>query len=253
MNRPKVVLQVSSSIDGRISFNANETMFTPVHESLQTFKIPEKDWIIFNEKVKSLHNFDFFLEGSNMLISENSEPKPLPPYIGDTSHLYQDYLPENIVFRKGRKTWTSVVDGRGRFRNGYKAYLDNPESYMIHLTSYNAPPEYLAFLQNEEIPYLLSGEIKVDLKEIMRKLYEKLKVRCILTSSGGKLGGAILRENLLDEVNILFNPFIYGGENLPVLFKSPDLNPPDILPGRLKYLDSQIFESGAIWLRYKVE
>lgn len=187
-----------------------------------------------------------------MLVSEVDELLPLPEYTEKKDLLFQDYLPDKIVFREGRKTWTSVVDGKGRFRGAYKAYTDNPESYMIHLTSYGAPPEYLAFLQKEEIPYLLTGQEKVDLTEMFAKLYDILNVKCILTSSGGKLAGALIRENLLDEINILFNPTIYGGTNSPILFHSPDIYPPNILPNKLKYIESQSFESGAIWVRYEV-
>lgn len=252
MNRPKVVLQVSSSLDGRIAFTPDETMFTSLHQSLQCYQSDFKDWKYFNEKVNCLNNADFFLEGCNMLVSEKDEITPLPEYLGDQDLLYHDYLPDEIVFRQGRKTWTSVIDGRGRFRNAYKAYTDRPDSYMIHLATFNAPAEYLAFLQREHIPYLLAGKGKVNLTEMFVKLHDLLNVKCIMTSSGGKLSGALIRENLLDEINILFNPIIYGGTNTPVLFNSPDINPPDILPSKLKFIESHIFESGAIWVRYEV-
>lgn len=255
MNRPKVVLQVTSSVDGKIAFTPNSTMFTPLHEALKPFQseTENNDWNFFSKKVKSLHNFDFFMEGCNMLVAETDEVKSLPAYSGDAELLYHDYLPDHILNREGRTTWTSVVDGRGRFRNGYKAYTDSPESYMIHLTSRNAPPEYLAFLQREEIPYLLAGREKVDLAEVLNKLYTTLNVKTILTSSGGKLAGALIRANLLDEINILFNPVIYGGNATPVLFNSPDIHPPLILPNKLRYIESHVFNSGAIWVRYEVQ
>ncbi len=252
MNRPKVILQVTSSIDGRISFMPHSTMFSPVDDSLKPFQISDKEWKYFDAKVKSLHEVDFYLEGSNMLVSEIDTIKELPEYTGDKELLYKDYLPERIVYREGRKTWTSVVDGRGRFRNGYKACCDNPETYMIHLTGYNAPPEYLAFLQREEIPYLITGKDRVNLAESFDKLYNMLNVRCILTTSGGRLAGALIRENLLDEINILFSPSIYGGFQTPVLFNSPDIDAPNVLPNKLKYVESQMLDSGAIWVRYEV-
>ncbi|HLP05993.1 MAG TPA: hypothetical protein VK152_11250 [Paludibacter sp.] len=90
MNRPKVVLQVNPSLDGRISFTPNSTMFTPIEDSLKPFLLGSGDWEYFSQKVKSLHKIDFYLEGSNMLISENSELKPLPEYTGDKGLLYQD-------------------------------------------------------------------------------------------------------------------------------------------------------------------
>jgi riboflavin biosynthesis pyrimidine reductase len=251
MNKPKVILQVGASLDGRISFTPDSTIFTPIDDSLKPFS-GDEDWKYFSEKVGSLHDVDFFLEGSNMLVSENSEIKRLPEFTGSSEHLYLDFLPDSIVFREGRKTWTSLVDGRGRFRNAYKAYTDDAETYIIHLTSHSAPPEYLAFLQKEEIPYLITGKEQVNLSEMFDKLYNILNVRCILTTSGGKLSGALIRENLLDEINILFNPLINGGNKTPVLFSSPDIDPPGILPAKLKYMESHVFESGAIWVRYEV-
>ena len=252
MNKPKVILQVNASLDGRITFTPNSTMFTPVDKSLQAFQTGPGDWNSFNGKVKSLHEIDFYLEGCNMLVSEIDELIPLPEFTGNKDSLFQDYLPDKIVFREGRKTWTSVIDGRGRFRGAYKAYTDNPDSYMIHLTSYSAPPEYLAFLQREEIPYLLTGNGKVNLTEMLAKLHSILNVKCILTSSGGKLAGALIRENLLDEINILFSPVIYGGTTTPALFSAPDILPPSILPNKLRYIHSEVFPGGAIWVRYEV-
>ena len=64
MNRPKVILQVISSIDGRISFMPNSTMFSPIDDSLKPFILSDEDWKYFDEKVKSLHEIDFYLEGS---------------------------------------------------------------------------------------------------------------------------------------------------------------------------------------------
>ncbi len=250
MNRPKVILAVTASIDGRITFTPNATMFSPLHDSLKPFLTD--NWKLFIEKVNANHAVDFVLEGSNMLVAENAPIESLPEYSGSLETLYKDYLPDSVVFRKGRKTWTSVVDGCGRFRNGYKAYMDNPESYMIHLTSFSAPPEYLAFLQKEEIPYLITGKEKVNLTDSFDKLYNILNVKCILTTSGGKLSGALIRENLLDEINILFQPRINGGYQTPVLFNSPDIEPPKILPNKLKYIESHVFDSGEIWVRYEV-
>lgn len=252
MKRPKVVLQVASSLDGRIAYMPYTTIFSDTDESLLPFAIPEKEWNFFKEKVETTHNPDMFLEGSNMLVAENEKLKPLPRYSGSTNPLYCDYLPEHIINREGRSRWTSLVDGKGRFRNAYKAYTDDPSSYIIHLTSHSAPAEYLSFLRKEEIPYLITGKERVNLKEAFEKLYTELNVKCILTTSGGKLSGALIRENLLDELNILFCPFVYGGTNTPVLFRSPDLAPPHILPNKLKYIESHLLESGAIWVRYEV-
>ena len=253
MDRPKVFLYVSASLDGRITFAPNSTMF-------DAFKQPELfammsypgEWEGFTQAVFELYKPDMYLEGSNMLISEIQTPPELPPFTGNPKTLYKDFLPEDILNRPGRNTWTSVVDGRGRFRNGYTADCDDPHTYMLHLTAETAPPEYLAFLKSRKIPYLIQGKGRVDLPRMLVKVKNKLGVHTIVTSSGGKLSGALIRQGLLDEINILFSPLVIGGYSIPTLFSSPEPHWPDILPNKLQLLDMKTLYQDKIWLRYKV-
>ncbi len=159
-----------------------------------------------------------------MLVAENAPLAELPAFTGDAEPLYQDFLPTEIMERQGRTTWTSVVDGRGRFRNGYIAATDNPSTYMIHLVSAAAPSEYLAFLRARMIPYLIEGKERVDLQKMLWKVKQKLNVSTILTSSGGKLSGALIRASLLDEINLLVCPVVIGGYATPTLFASPEID-----------------------------
>lgn len=164
MNRPKVVLYVGASVDGRITMGLNTTMFDAFKQpELYGMLFSREEWDCFTKAVFAIHKPDMFLEGSNMLVAEDKELVDLPQFDGNRDELYQDFLPNAILNRPNRNTWTSVVDGRGRFRNGYTADCDDPETYMIHLTSNTAPPEYLAFLRNKNIPYLIEGQNQVDL------------------------------------------------------------------------------------------
>jgi riboflavin biosynthesis pyrimidine reductase len=121
---------------------------------------------------------------------------------------------------------------------------------MLHLVSYGAPVEYLAFLQQEQIPYLIAGEPRVDLKSVMEKLKAILGVNSLRSTAGGKLNGALLRAGLVDEINIIFRPEIIGGFETPALFDSPDLQP-DEWPTRLKLISVQARADGFVWLRYE--
>ncbi len=252
MNRPQVVLYVGASVDGRITLGSNSTMF-------DSFKQPElydmlctrEEWESFTKAVCDIHKPDMFLEGSNMLVAENQELAELPEFHGDLGSLYQDFLPEDIVNHPGRKTWTSVVDGRGRFRNGYTADCDDPETYMIHLTTETAPPEYLAFLRARNIPYLIEGQKWVDLPKMLEKVKTKLNVNTIATSSGGRLSGALIRYSQLDEINILLSPIVIGGYTVPTLFASPEPKWPEIEPNKLQLMEVKNFPKDKLWLRYK--
>ncbi|MDD5537263.1 MAG: dihydrofolate reductase family protein [Candidatus Cloacimonetes bacterium] len=253
MNRPKVVLYVGASVDGRITMATNSTMFdTYKQPRLYEMLFSKDEWESFSRTIFELHKPDMFMEGCNMLVAENDELKELPPYEGDPGELYQDFLPEEILHRPGRKSWTSVVDGRGRFRNGYTAECDNPETYMIHLTTDTVAPEYLAFLRNHNLPYLIEGKHRVDLLGMLQKVKAKLDVHTIATSSGGKLSGALIRSSLLDEINILQSPLVIGGYTIPTLFAAPEPKWPDILPQKLELIEVKNFMNDKLWLRYKV-
>lgn len=253
MNRPKVVLYVGASVDGRITLNSNSTMFDIYKQpELYEMLFRREEWDSFSKAIFALHEPDMFLEGCNMLVAENEELTELPAFEGVVEELYQDFLPEDIVLRPGRKTWTSVVDGRGRFRNGYTAECDDPETNMVHLTTETAPPEYLAFLRKRNLPYLIEGKAKVDLPKMLEKVKTKLNVKTIVTSSGGKLSGALIRASLLDEVNILLSPIVVGGYTVPTLFASPEPQYPEIVPNKLQLIEVNNFMNDKLWLRYKV-
>ncbi len=253
MNRPKVVLYVGASVDGRITMAPNSTMFDIYQQpELYEMLFSREEWESFSKAIFELHKPDMFLEGCNMLVAENQELTELPPFEGDDSDFYQDYLPEDILKRPGRKTWTSVVDGRGRFRNGYTAECDDPETYMVHLTTETAPPEYLAFLRSRHLPYLIEGKNKVDLPKMFQKVKTRLKVHTIATSSGGRFSGALIRSGLLDEINILQSPLVIGGYTVPTLFAAPEPEWPAILPQKLQLLEVKNFMNDKLWLRYKV-
>jgi len=106
-------------------------------------------------------------------------------------------------------------------------------------------------LRRTDIPYLIAGEERVDLGLVLKKLKDKLGVNTVLTGSGGRLSGALLKLGLLDEVHIRFNPVIIGGFNTPVLLASPDLEEGQ-MPVSLQVIDIRICPDGHIFVGYKV-
>lgn len=203
-------------------------------------------------KIKALHNPQALLEGSGSLVLEGQQSEPLPPCGGDARSLYQDFLPENVVNQPNRR-WLTVVDGRGRVRWLYKEFPGEQWEgwYLLVLVCSHTPAEYLAYLQRENIPYLVAGEERVDLKDGLRKLSEKLGVQRLVSTAGGRLNGALLRAGLIDEVNIEFFPALIGGAGTPALFDAPPLLPEEH-PTRLKLISAQVQADGHIWLRYQV-
>jgi 2,5-diamino-6-(ribosylamino)-4(3H)-pyrimidinone 5'-phosphate reductase len=252
MNRPKVVVFSSASVDGRVAVSPDVLLLWG-DERWQKLDAEKQssafDWIKFTHEPQAT------LEGSGSFVREGDAPALLPPFEGDPGLLYQDFLPEAVVQRPGHRGWFTVVDGRGRVREWIKdGAVFGPDWEGWHLLVFVArhtPAEYLAYLRRESIPYLVAGEGRVDLRLALEKLGTQLEVTSVLSTAGGKLNGALLRAGLVDEVNVEFLPAIIGGVETPSLFDAPVLKP-DEWPTRLKLISAQVQAGGSVWLRYEV-
>ena len=249
MNRPRVVVHAIASVDGRVTL-APDVLLLHGDERWQAVAGSSEDvdrWLKFTHKPQVI------LEGSGSLVRDSDDPEPLPPFAGDTKALYQDFLPDAVVNRPGHRGWFTVVDSRGRVRWAYKEWPEEEWQgwHLLVLAAHYTPPEYLAYLQRENIPYLIAGEERVDLHHAMEKLGSELGIRRVLSTAGGRLSGALLRAGLVDEINIEFFPAVIGGSETPTLFDSPALKP-DEWPTRLKLLSAEVQAEGRVWLRYQV-
>jgi 2,5-diamino-6-(ribosylamino)-4(3H)-pyrimidinone 5'-phosphate reductase len=169
--------------------------------------------------------------------------------------LYADFVPEAVVQRAGHRGWFIAVDGRGRVREWIKDGAVFGEEFegwhLLVLAAHQTPPEYLAYLQRENVPYVIAGQGQVDLRLALEKLHSRLGVTSLLSTAGGRLNGALLRAGLVDEINVELLPAIIGGFDVPSLFDSPALKA-DEWPVRLKLLSAQVQDDGRLWLRYQV-
>jgi riboflavin biosynthesis pyrimidine reductase len=189
-------------------------------------------------------------------VREGDEPAALPRVAVDPEALHEDFMPEAVIQRPGHKGWFTVVDGRGRGRVWMKdGAIFGPGWagwHLLILVGYHTPPEYLAYLRSDDIPYLVAGKGQVDLRLALEKLGTLLGVTTLLSTAGGRLNGALLRAGLVDEINIEFLPAVIGGFDTPSLFDSPALEP-DEQPAGLALRSAQVLADGRVWLRYGVE
>jgi riboflavin biosynthesis pyrimidine reductase len=249
MSRPKVVTFNVASLDGRIAASRDRLLLWG-----------DERWQALGEAgeayhwLKTVHGPQASLEGSGSLVRDEEDPDPLPPVAADNSHLYDDYLPEQVTGRAGHRGWFTVVDGRGRVRNWIKDGAVFGEEWQgwhtLVLVSHATPAAYLAYLRSEAIPYLVAGSGQVDLGLALDKLGSRLGVTTLLSTAGGRLNGALLRAGLVDEINVELLPGIIGGMDTPSLFDSPALGPAEN-PVRLELLAAQVQRGGQIWLRYR--
>ncbi|MGC4942978.1 RibD family protein [Kribbella sp. DT2] len=253
VGRPRVVVSVTASVDGRVALRRGEPLMGEAASQVWQGMLPGSAAGLEDVRTAELAERwgpQAVLEGSGSFVADSAEAVAGHPEEYDESidELRSNFLPVEIVGRASREKWFTVVDSRGRIAWDIKS---QGEYDVLVLVSRTTPPAHLAYLRRERIAYLVAGEDKVDLAAALRTMYEVLGVTCVVSTAGGGLNGELLRADLVDEIHLVISPAIIGGLGTPTAFDGPEL-PLDQLPTRLRLLSTQTETDGMIWLGYEV-
>lgn len=139
-----------------------------------------------------------------------------------------------------------VIDSKGKLLWEDASEMDKP--YLI-ITSEQVSKEYLDYLDGQHISWIAVGKDRPDLAAASEILAEKFGVSHMAVVGGPIINTAFLTSELLDEISILMGAGIDGRGGMPAVFDGLDKNSKVIS----LTLDSvQKFQSGAVWLRYRV-
>ncbi|TDO67360.1 riboflavin biosynthesis pyrimidine reductase [Kribbella sp. VKM Ac-2571] len=249
--RPRVVVNVEASVDGKVALTRNALlMHRPSSELWASMKpqSPDSAAIDVMEVVRQRYGCNAVLEGSGSLVSEDEIPTELPAYDGDPVGLYEHYLPAEVIEQRSPlHMWFTVVDSRGRVR-----WTERHENWdALVLVARSTPADYLGYLRRERICYLVVGEERVDLSRAVAAMGTELGVTCILSNAGGGLNGALLRADLIDELHLTLAPALIGGLGTPSVMDGSPLAVGES-PTRLQLLSAQSDAAGAVRLHYAV-
>jgi 2,5-diamino-6-(ribosylamino)-4(3H)-pyrimidinone 5'-phosphate reductase len=144
----------------------------------------------------------------------------------------------------------AAVDSRGRLPGlgqlrGQPYWRD-----VIALCSGATPPSHLEALAADGVGTIVAGDERVDLRAALERLADEHGVRLVRVDAGGALVGALLRAGLVDEVSVVVEPRLVGGETPHWLVQAPDAGPGDVVALRLTRLER--FDDDVVWLRYEV-
>ncbi|NQD67044.1 RibD family protein [Bacillus haikouensis] len=222
MNKPEVILNIFSSIDGKIT--------TAPGKNVAEWTAAGIDGEA-NEITHQLYDdldCDGLVSGSESLIVWGKDWVELdkPIYVPQKSKAY-------IVF-----------DGKGRL-NWYQT-----EGLLV-VTKENVSSTYIQQLKEKGINYILAGKGEyIDLPLALHKLYE-VGFRKLGLSGGGSINGAFLRKGLIDEISLVIAPLAIGGTSTPSIFDSENLK--DIGDAtNLELKNMKPVSDGAVWLQYTV-
>ena len=241
--RPRVITHNLASVDGRLAISPEVVLMN------------DERWPVYEESpyaaVRLRHHPQVLLEGSGSLAGHAGPLKDLPAPTVFCTGQASAQTPEAVA--RAHHGWFTVVDSRGRVRWGFKEMPGEEWAgwHLLVLVSRSTPLPYLSFLRSEGIPYVVAGELRVDLEEALVVLQDRFGVTTVVSTGGGRLNGALLRAGLVDEIEVEVLPMAVGGTTTSSLFMAPDLYRTD-LPVPLRLLEVAPRSEGRVLLRYEV-
>ncbi|MGB9200306.1 dihydrofolate reductase family protein [Methanobacterium sp.] len=144
-----------------------------------------------------------------------------------------------------------VPDSKGSIRIWDEVLESNFYRDILVLCSRSTTQEYLDFLEERSIKYMIIGYNEVNLSTALEELNVQLSVKNLRVESGGKLNGLLLRDDLVDEVCVLIYPNLVGGISPDSIYSAPDLNSKEGVLD-LKLLKMKKLKNEIILLHYRI-
>jgi dihydrofolate reductase len=144
------------------------------------------------------------------------------------------------------------VDTKGVLRWGKNSIKLSNVAEPLHLVvivTTSTPKEYLQYLQNNGISYLVAGTNEIDFLKLFTTMKEKFGVETLLLEGGGLLNGSVMADNLVDEISILVTPTVTNRSKAPSVFERKQEEPLNLRPYSL--VGVQKLDKDTVWLRYK--
>ena len=224
MNKPYIICHMMTAVDGRIDCAMMEQLpgVQEYYSTLDSFDAPTR--------VSGRVTAEFEMALPGRFLSKASTP------LGKEA------------FHKAAAAdgYEVVVDTHGTLLWEDQADAHRP---VLVLTSENVDQEYLDYLKEKHISWIACGKERIDLKRACEILADDFGVERMAVVGGGHINAGFLAAGILDEVSILIGAGIDGRGGMSAVF---DGLPTDRSVTPLKLEQVQPFESGAVWIRYRV-
>lgn len=164
----------------------------------------------------------------------------------DVARAYSAGLPrEDFVAAGAHESFAFAIDPRGRL--AWES-SDIDGDHVVTILSDRVSDEYLGFLRERGVSYILAGERDVDLSLALQKIGARFNVRTLMLEGGGRINAAFLQAGLIDELSLLLAPVADGRVGTPALFDMQG----DASAYRLQLDAVERRDDDMLWLRYRV-
>jgi len=223
--RPYIVCHMLSSIDGRIDGAVlRDVIAGSVYEA--TGATLRGDAWVCGRTTMQRH----FAEKRLFVSRTGKHAGPQPVHVGRRAPSYAV-----AIDTMGRLRWSgSDIDG----------------DHLICVVSERAPADYLTFLRERGISFIVAGRQSVDLPRAVTHLAKHFGIKRLLLEGGGNINGGFLQAHLIDEISLLVAPGIDGRREVPTVFDG--MNPLLTRAVRLRLKSVEKRTKGLLWIRYEV-
>lgn len=177
-SRPKVILSAAMTLDGKIATKTGDSKLSSKQDKVRIHKLRS--------------NVDAILVGSNTVRRDN--PSLTVRYV------------------KGKNPIRIVLDSNGTISSNSKIVRTSKKIHTILAVSKKATKKNIVKLKNHSIEVIVTGENRVNIKNLLKKLSKK-KIKTILVEGGGNVNWEFIKEGLVDEIIITVSPYLIGGIN----------------------------------------
>lgn len=228
-DRPRVICHMMASVDGRIVVDGwpesdeLRAEYESIHESYDA-----DGWICGRVTMEPFAR------------QTRSEPEIASDVPGDPDR--DDYVAPGL-----HESFAFAIDARGRL-----AWESNDigGDHVVAVLSNRVSDEYLAFLRERKVSYLLAGTTDIDLSLALQTIGKVFAVKTLMLEGGGKINGAMLHSGLIDELSLLLAPVGDGRVGVPSLFDVVDA---DSTPVKIFLEQVERRAANIVWLRYLID
>ncbi|MDO4265303.1 MAG: dihydrofolate reductase family protein [Eubacteriales bacterium] len=225
MNKPYIICHMMTSVDGRIDCGMTEKLagVKEYYEILEQLNLPTT------------------VSGKVTARLEMAEAGEFIP-----QH-YEAFGKEGFSKKTASDGYTVVTDSKGELLWGNAVENEMP---LLIITSEQVSKEYLAYLDAQNISWIVCGEKKIDLIRASEILAAEFSVQRMGIVGGGTINAGFLDAGLLDEISMLVAPGIDGRGGMAASFDGLAM---DKEPVCLQLESAVPYEDGAVWLRYRIK
>lgn len=175
-SRPHVILSAGISVDGKIATKTGDSNLSSKIDKIRVHKLRSK--------------VDAILIGQNTLRRDD-------PIL-------------SVRYAKGRNPIRIILDSRGKISSKSKIIKTCNKIPTILAVSKKISNKNLQRLKKYPLEIIVTGENKVNLKQLLKQL-EKRKIKKLLLEGGGTVNWEFIKQGLFDEIIVTVTPFLIGG------------------------------------------